>query len=165
MEEITVTFTKTGQKVLSLVIYGKPVAYMRTRSTKVNGRTIHYTPKVYKDYRKLVADAIVKAVGRENLPVFPPPNHKDRKKYIHENRYCLAATFYRVARRMDKDNLEKALSDSFKDAKLIADDEQIDSSCIEREIDKDNPRVEFCLIKLPVPVKPEKKSRKKNKQE
>lgn len=164
MEEITVTFTVTGEKVLALTIYGKPVPYQRTRSVTINGVTRHYNPENYTRYRKYVASEILKTVGRENLPKFPPPNHKDRKEYIEKNRYSLAVNVYRQRRSGDKDNFLKGLSDSLQDSGILADDEQLDSSCIERETDSKNPRITFCLIKLPVPVKV-KKERKKNKQE
>ena len=155
-------FAVEGEVVLEHTIYGNPIPFKRVRANTRGKRPVFYNDPTYTKYKKFVGSEIVKILGLKNMPVIPEVGSKERTKHLADTRYFLRAKFYRDARRGDKDNLEKVFNDSFQDIGLIANDEQIDDSYISKAIDKDNPRVEFCLIKLPVPVKV-KKPRKRKK--
>jgi Holliday junction resolvase RusA-like endonuclease len=109
-------------KYFTITIKGNPIPKARPRVT----RTGTYTPQRTKAWEQEVALRYKEAQG----PRF-------------DGFVSLEMKFYRSdARRVDLDNLEKAVCDALNGI-AYGDDWQIIRKCSAKEIDRDNPRVEI----------------------
>lgn len=105
-----------------------PVPFKRPRFNR--GQS--FNDKAYSTYKANLAAALV----AERLPRIPEGIELK-----------LVAKFYRDSRRrVDLDNLEKALNDALQDAGILPDDSQIVESHTFKGYDKENPRTVFCLV-------------------
>ncbi len=128
----------------SFTYSGEPVPASRPRFDK---RGFAYTDPRYAKYKKDLA-YFIRREFKDYLPSFPPKASKERTAYLKNNRYILILRVFRTVNRGDVDNHLKAIQDALQDARLFADDSQIDEARVTKSIDKMNPRIEFKLIHI-----------------
>lgn len=128
---------------ISFVFPGAPVPAMRPRHSR-NGT---YNPKRYTAYKKAFSEALKQKFGHLAKQV-PPAGSKERTAYLASHRYRLIVEVHRLACRGDADNFLKTVQDAIQQAGIIGDDSQFDEVYCRKLMDKQNPRISFCLERL-----------------
>lgn len=124
---------------------GPPVPASRPRVT----RTGHaFTEPKYAEYKKALATALKAEYGYFAWDI-PAPGSKERSKWLKANRYTLTVKAFINPDRGDVDNYLKCAADAITQAGLIGDDSQIIIMTGMKYPDKQNPRLEITLEKMP----------------
>ena len=118
----------TTHSTFRLTVLGNPIPKARARVTKQGT----HTPERTRDYEKLVRDSAALAWRRPPLT----------------GQIAITLCFYRAsARRVDVDNLVKAIADSLQDI-VFENDGQVSVLHAEKHIDHENPRVEITVEEM-----------------
>lgn len=123
----------TTPTIIQFTIHGNPIPKGRHRS----GQGRHYTPQATRKWEHLCKQAaMIAMVGRGPM----------------DGDVALSMVFYRAnRRRVDSDNLKKAVMDAFNDVVWL-DDSQVVVSLPIKAYDKEHPRVEVRVRELDGPL-------------
>lgn len=138
---------------LYICFTGEPMPAPRPRGAARDDKCHFYNLREYTDYKSALAGYVQCKYGFWAWDIPPTSERTARSKYIKSHRYILDVAAFRSKETGDNDNFMKPCMDALQIAGVFANDSQIDYGEHFKDIDKENPRIEFRLRRLT----PEKK--------